>query len=70
MSSLSGEQQLQALRQQLLEAYVQREQAEERIKAIRNVIAGIPIGQAIARETPPAAPEGDHGQGCGGGNIP
>lgn len=57
MSSLSGEQQLQALRQQLLEAYVQREQAEERIKAIRNVIAGIPIGQAIARETPPTEPD-------------
>ena len=57
MSSLSGEQQLQALRQQLLEAYVQREQAEERIKAIRNVIAGSPIGPASARETPPTEPD-------------
>ena len=49
------QQQIENLKQSLLEAFVQRDAAEERIKAIRNVLAGIPIGQALA--TPAVEPD-------------
>lgn len=51
---MSAREQIEALKQQLLEAFIAREQAEEKIKAIRNVMAGIPLGQALASEAAPA----------------
>ena len=53
--------QLESLRQQLCEAFIQRYDAEEKIKAIRNVLAGIPIGQAMAA-TPAPPPEPAEGE--------
>jgi len=54
--------QVDQLKTQLLEAFVQRQAAEDtvkacddRIRAIRNVLAGIPLGQQLERETPPPA---------------
>lgn len=55
-TTVTPQQQIESLKQQLLEAYVQRDAADEKIKAIRNVMAGIPIGQALAA---PAAGEPD-----------
>lgn len=43
-------QQFEQLQKQLLEAYVQREAADEKIKAIRNVIAGVGLGVEIQKE--------------------
>ena len=37
--------QIDALRMQLLDAYVARETADERIKSLRNRIAGVTLGQ-------------------------
>jgi hypothetical protein len=54
---MSGKEQVESLKQQLLEAYVQREQADDKIKAIRAMMAGIPIGQALAQEAAPAQSE-------------
>jgi hypothetical protein len=55
---MTATEQLANLRQSLLEAYVARDAADEKIKAIRNVLAGVPIGQALAAEpeTPVTSP--------------
>lgn len=42
--------QIEALRAQLLDAYITRDTADERIKALRNLIAGVSLGQQIARD--------------------
>jgi hypothetical protein len=47
---MTAAQQVALLRAQLLEAYIQKEQADEKIKAIRNVLAGLGIGQELQKE--------------------
>jgi hypothetical protein len=46
--------QLESLRQQLCEAFIQRQEADEKIKAIRNILAGVQLAQTLA--APPAEP--------------
>ena len=41
---------LAQLKAQLLDAYVAKEQAEEKIRALRNVMAGIALAQRVAEE--------------------
>lgn len=57
MQSIPAADQVEQLKSQLLEAYVQKENGEaavkaasEKITAIRNVLAGIPLGEAVAAE--------------------
>jgi len=45
--------QIDTLRAQLLEAYIARDTADERVKALRNLIAGVSLGQQIEREAQP-----------------
>lgn len=55
---MTPQEQVAALERQLLEALVARLDAEERIKSIRNVLAGIPIGQSLAQPTDSEAGRG------------
>lgn len=57
MQQIPVSQQIEQLRAQLVEAFVERDDAEkrlkaaeERINAIRNVMAGIGLGQALQQE--------------------
>lgn len=59
---MTATQQIENLKQQLLEAFVARDKArddekaaDEKIRAIRNVLAGVPVGQQLAAEMAPAA---------------
>lgn len=54
---MTAQQQIDALKQQLLEAYVQREQADQRIKSIRDALAGVALGQQLAAEALPPTPK-------------
>lgn len=49
---------LENIKAQLLDAYVQREAADEKIKALRNVLAGIQVveQEAAASKKPEEAP--------------
>jgi hypothetical protein len=47
--------QLESLRNQLCEAYIARQDADEKIKAIRNILAGVQLGQAMAAPPAPVA---------------
>jgi len=56
-------QQIESLRQQLLQAYVHRDeaeklkqQAEEKITALRNVFAGIGLGQQASEQAAASVP--------------
>lgn len=58
----SASQQVQQLTQQLTQAFVQKEEAQAKVAeadkaivAIRNVLAGIGLGQQLAAETAPKA---------------
>jgi hypothetical protein len=59
MTDASAAQKIEALRNQLLEAYIQRSQADEKVKALHNMMAGIQLGREVAaeQETPPCASE-------------
>jgi hypothetical protein len=57
MTPIPASKQVEQLSQQLLQAYIkkhdaetQRAQAEEQITAIRNLMAGVPIGQKLQTE--------------------
>lgn len=61
---MTATQQIENLKQQLLEAFVARDKArddekaaDEKIRAIRNVLAGVPVGQQLAAEMAPPAPD-------------
>ena len=41
---------LDDVKSQLLEAYVQKDMADEKIKALRNVLAGIQLAEQAAKE--------------------
>lgn len=68
-AATSAAQQVNAVRDQLLQAYTRKhdleaqlKQADEQIAALRNLITGIPVGQRLAQEIaaeqapPPARP--------------
>lgn len=50
--------QLESLRQQLCEAFIARQDADEKIKAIRNILAGVQLGQSMAAPPPEPAEGG------------
>lgn len=61
--TITARQQIESLKQQLLEAFVARDKAredekaaDEKIRAIRNVLAGVPVWQQLAAEMAPADP--------------
>lgn len=63
MTPIPAADQIAGLKARLLQCYVDREdslakvtEAEATIKAIRNVLAGLPIGQQLQAEAPPPAP--------------
>ena len=43
---------LETIKAQLLDAYVQKEMAEEKIKALRNVLAGIQVAEEAVKQKP------------------
>ena len=47
---MTAQEQLEAVRNQLLDAYMAREDAEQKIKGLRNVLAGIQLGRTLAAE--------------------
>lgn len=57
MTQVPASHQLEQLKQQLLQAYVEKDEAEARVKAadekitaIRNILAGVGIGQQVEAE--------------------
>lgn len=54
---MTAQEQLEAVRNQLLDAFLARDDAEQKIKALRNVLAGIQVGRALATESAPAPAE-------------
>lgn len=49
---MTAQEQLEAVQRELLSAYMTREDSEQKIKALRNVLAGIQIGRSFAAEAP------------------
>lgn len=45
---------VEAIKRELIEAYAARAQADEKIAAIRNVLAGVGLGVEVQKQAPPA----------------
>lgn len=67
MQSVPASQQIQQITQKLTQALVEKADAEAKVKeneatiiALRNVLAGIGLGQQLAAETAQPSPAHDH----------